>query len=126
MHTPTKIVLLFARREGLNITNTAEMELLLTPEAAEYVYRGNEEEGPEERALQRVKTAITQWVDKTPEGREAWEASAGDLNIGDIASHQIDEDDSLVPFLINQGISVMRAGVMGADKSLDFDTVLVH
>jgi hypothetical protein len=38
--------------------------------------------------MQELKRAVTSWIDKTPEGREAYEESCEDFNIGDLANWQ--------------------------------------
>lgn len=121
------IRIFFTRRDGLKVTDTAELELYLTTQEAIFtVCHGSDGDAHEERALGLLNKAMSKWIEETNEGRDAWESSCGDLNIGDIATYQHDTDPTLTPYLEAQGISIKRVEVMGANNSLPFDTVLAH
>lgn len=121
------ILLFFARNEGLKVTDTAELHLFLTTEKAiQSVYHGEDGESPVQRVLGLLDKALSKWIEETPEGREAWDSSCGDLNIADIATYEHDTDPSLAPYLKAEGISINRVEVVGSNNSLPFDTVLAH
>lgn len=54
-----------------------------------------------EKVMQAFSGAITEWVENTEDGLEAWEQSTEDLNIGDLIS---EDTQSLNPFLQKYGI----------------------
>lgn len=42
--------------------------------------------------LSAFKNGITEWIKTTKEGREVWDDSSDDLNIGDMAGYEYDRD----------------------------------
>lgn len=49
-----------------------------------------------------LEKALTNWARETKEGREAWESSSEDFNVGDLACALPSE--SLAPYLAKEGI----------------------
>lgn len=60
-------------------------------------------------------------------GRECWEHSCRDLNIGDLLSSTNFEDpkDSLAQFLKKEGITLKVAAQFGGQEIISYDKVLV-
>lgn len=79
----------------------------------------------ERKFLERLTTALTEWVKTTADGKEAWEYSSYDFNVGDLATSLA--DNSLVDMLKKYGIYNMDvdAGDISSQTWL-FDEVLVN
>lgn len=45
----------------------------------------------EKHFLEQLRKAITEWVKTTKDGKEAWEASSEDFNVGDLVDHTMCE-----------------------------------
>ena len=50
-----------------------------------------------------LKKAVSDWVDRTTDGREAYAANGNDFNLGDLA--QWDDDPTLLKFMELHGIT---------------------
>lgn len=69
--------------------------------------------------------ALSRWVRETQTGRDAWEESSEDFNVGDLSNYH--GDPSLTPILADVGIMDLRVKVYSADRSTwTFDTVLIE
>lgn len=77
-------------------------------------------------AWKSFKDAVTQWVQSTAEGAEAWESSVEDFNIGDFQLSEIETDDDLRSFARAHGIHEVRVSTKSYDDFRDFDEVLVN
>lgn len=68
---------------------------------------------------------MTEWVSQDPEGQKLWIRTTEDLNIGDLATVEMDR---LAPYLRRHGILELHVlycgGVTG--RGFSFDTVLVQ
>jgi hypothetical protein len=83
--------LVFVRKEGINvIEHLALVEVLM-----------HDPEASQEEVIRSLKAAVTDWVKETPEGKQAWEASSEDFNIGDYFCYG---PEKLRPFLQRHGI----------------------
>jgi NifB/MoaA-like Fe-S oxidoreductase len=83
---------------------------------------------PDAAVLQMVRRAVTAWVKQTDAGREAWEYSGGDLNIGDLMGH-IDTDKELNKLLEAAGFEELSIEGSSSESVSDrwtYDTVLVE
>ena len=82
---------------------------------------------PELKNSTQIMTAFTQavtdWVREYAEGADAWSASVGDLNIGDLLQHNQSKD--LERMLTNQGILVTSVLPLGTAEVIPYDRVLV-
>ncbi|MCL4296233.1 MAG: hypothetical protein KJ077_10915 [Anaerolineae bacterium] len=76
--------------------------------------------------LARLKTALTQWVNTTENGRKAWAEAAEDFNVGDLSLWQ--ENPVLVEILKAHGLHELKVEVIATQGASDwvFDTVLVN
>ena len=75
--------------------------------------------------LDALKQAVTNWIKTTTEGRQAWENSSQDFNIGDLANENIGPINA---YLKHHGIAIDDINVFSMDCSAgcwEFDTVLV-
>lgn len=70
--------------------------------------------------LSALKEAVTAWVLGTEKGKELWELSQQDLNIGDLAEYLDDRELSLE--LEKRNFRFLR--VVEPDDAVSFDTVL--
>lgn len=81
-------------------------------------------------ALLGLQRAVSAWVARTDEGRAAWEKSAQDLNIGDLASFfdpQGNPCASLRPHLAAQGIHRVKDEYVLTDSArVSYDRILVN
>lgn len=80
-------------------------------------------EGPFRRALTK---AITEWIRVSEDGKEAWEYSGRDFNVGDLSSYE--NDPVLEKQMKDQGIRRLQVGTIGDESACSdwvFDTVLV-
>lgn len=76
-----------------------------------------------EEAMEALEAVITQWVAQTPEGRESYEMSARDYNIGDFM-HDF-ENPEVVARLFNAGFQSVQIDSITPDESQPFDRLLV-
>lgn len=78
----------------------------------------------EEEVLEALERAVTEWVETTPEGREAWEDSCEDFNIGDFCCQ---EDPQLQDCLKTHGIhSVETRFELVESQEISYDRILAH
>ncbi len=80
----------------------------------------------DEGVLHHLQLALTAWINETPQGRAAWEASCEDFNIGDLDTLQDSHKASLQPFLQSQGILGTLSLVADGGDCFDFDTLLAN
>jgi len=76
--------------------------------------------------LKALQGALTQWAAGTSEGKEAWEDSSEDFNVGDL-SYEIG-DESMKPYLEKAGIAYLNIGVechVIRTLAWSYDTVLM-
>jgi hypothetical protein len=69
--------------------------------------------------------AVTQWVATTDAGRQAWEGSCQDLNIGDLDSFDAFKDANFLGLLAERGLAFQSLTVSDANQARSFDEVLV-
>jgi len=113
----------FARHEQGDVTTLGMLTVHVSHAlAAELHSFTNAEDG----VLQHVRTAITNWVNKTALGREAWQNASEDFNIGDLDSLRDVEKASLQPYLQNEGVIAIHSRVADGAGTLDFDALLVN
>ena len=74
-------------------------------------------------AKSKVVDAITQWINDTMEGKDAWSYSCTDFNIGDLS--QFEQSSTLNNILKQHGINSINIATISADN-FDFDEVLVN
>jgi hypothetical protein len=77
--------------------------------------------------LRALKEAVTEWVNKTPDGLAAWEESSGDFNIGDLANHDLTFINRVLSD--RHGVTITDIEVHSMDSQSDgwvYDTILVH
>lgn len=110
---PYATTLTFARHEGFDRDTTTLAILTLTHEA----------DIDQNEVFHRLTTAITDWVRKTDSGKQAWQNSSQDFNIGDLIHH--DGDPALARFLHWHGLHLSRLTVVDSECAEPFDTVLV-
>jgi hypothetical protein len=69
-----------------------------------------------------LREVVTAWVRETDSGKAVWEYSGGDLNIGDIASH---DERGFAKYTELHGIKDFRVLYVGdTSDALPFDMVL--
>lgn len=80
---------------------------------------------PTERAiLNRMIEAISDWMESTEEGRDAFEESVGDFNVGDLTAYDHHKGGALRERLKARGVVIQFANAMDINDSFDFDTRL--
>jgi hypothetical protein len=82
--------------------------------------------------LAALKKALTKWQQTTDEGKEAWEESSEDFNVGDLSNYEL-RKGTLRKLLAERGINKLeidiksRSGGMGASiGAWSYDTVLIE
>jgi hypothetical protein len=80
----------------------------------------------EGEVMETFKRAVNRWVLETDQGKEAWEDSSYDLNVGDLfGSHEGDED--LDRILADEGLfEVKCVWSLGEGAEYPYDTVLAE
>ena len=76
--------------------------------------------------LAALKAALTQWVQTTDGGKEAWEESNEDFNIGDLSNQSLEPINEI---LAKQGVRITDIEVHsmdGTSEGWSYDTVLVN
>ena len=79
-----------------------------------------------DQLLDAVRDSVTEWVATTKEGKEAWEASSEDFNIGDLAN----EDISPISKMIRKKhgyriVSIEAHSTDAVPSDWTFDSILV-
>lgn len=74
--------------------------------------------------IDKLKSGVTDWINQTKDGKDEWEQSSSDLNIGDLAGYEHDEslNDCLEEYGISFEVDVMNECV----NVLPYDTVLAN
>lgn len=76
--------------------------------------------------LEALQRAVTNWINGTENGKNAWRRSCSDLNISDLLN-EMPLDDSLLSLLADEGIFDLHIDMFGGGSSCwDHDTVLVN
>ena len=89
--------ILFTRHEGMSgMTNAAVLILETADDAASCT-----------DATEMFKRGITEWVNDTQAGREVWEVSREDLNIGNLLLAQPQDDEEFVTILRRHGVKLL-------------------
>jgi hypothetical protein len=79
---------------------------------------------PDKEAVVRALTsAVTDWIIETDEGKEEWEDSSEDFNIGDLDTAMTEK---LPPFLMRHGIQYIEIDMMSGLDEQNYDRVLVN
>lgn len=102
----------FARQEGAEITTLGTLGMLTT-------------HASDHDAWQAFLDATTQWVATTEAGRNAWNASSQDLNIGDMATSDAFQDTDFQRLLSESGLIFRDLHISDAERSINYDKVLV-
>ncbi len=105
----------FAREEGIDgVTAAAVLTIdLSNPVAVTHV-----------EVFERFTTAVTEWLRETDEGREAWEQSSYDFNIGDFVSGVNLKKSPFVEIASRHGLVVWEADTIAWDHMIAFDRIL--
>ena len=111
----TEFTFLMARHGGLNKCETAAILRLQSIDQGVQSYNA---------AFLRFIEAVSEWVKTTETGREAWEASVGDINIGDMLTYDHFQEPELKACLLRRGVEVVQAHQLVFDQQRDFDEVL--
>jgi hypothetical protein len=102
-----KVTIPFIRMDGTRLSTLAVVEFSL-----------DNKKDPQTE----LRKATTAWTRKTKSGKAAWEYSGGDLNIGDIASH---DDSGFAKYVELHGIKNFRIVYVGdTSDALPYDLVL--
>lgn len=104
--------LYFTRHEGVCITSMAILDLLTRSPM------------DDERVMNGLRGAMTEWVKETEAGRSAWRASSEDINIGDLLSDGSFNDPELVARMEIYGLRFVNGSIASGEESYAFDTVL--
>lgn len=103
--------LLFVRQESAEVTAAA-------------LVQGRTRHADNAAVLQAIRSVLSAWVATTEEGRQAWDASAADLNIGDVLSSDILDIAAVADALATQGVWVSDGAASLVDDMLAYDLVL--
>lgn len=76
-----------------------------------------------EALLEMVTRAITRWVNETNAGREAWERSSEDFNVGDLSNEIGDEE--LMSRLREEGVVALDIETHSTAHKWEYDRILV-
>ncbi len=76
-------------------------------------------------AFERFKKAVTEWVVESDEGRELWFTSANDLNIGDLLTYGVIDNEVFKIYMRKHGVTVKMAHSLTGDQRRSFDEQLV-
>ncbi|MBK4736207.1 hypothetical protein [Noviherbaspirillum pedocola] len=114
MHSPTNdsvLTLVFLRNGQGEVENLCMLRLRTEKQPSD--------------AVEALKAAVTEWVASTDKGRDVWDFSCCDLNIGDLDSHDGFADETLLELLRKHGVEYV-----GCSQALDaaivsYDKVLV-
>lgn len=74
--------------------------------------------------IDKLKVGITDWINTTKDGKDVWDYSSADLNIGDIAGYE--KDESLIDCLSEHGIGFEVKVMNGCGNIFPYDTVLAN
>jgi hypothetical protein len=74
--------------------------------------------------IEKLKAAVTKWINTSTGGDDAWGYSGGDFNIGDFASYE--DDPELNKCLSDEGITVNVALMNEPDAVYPYDAVLAN
>jgi hypothetical protein len=117
MPKPVTTDIAFTRQDGLVLSNLLVLRV-------EHTY--SKTAGVKTLILPAIKAGITEWIEKTKAGKEAWDYSCEDLNIGDIASSHT-TDKELLACLRRQGITGLDVVFELSDANeVSYDHVLVN
>ena len=70
-----------------------------------------------------IRKAVTTWIIETDAGKEMWEGTCEDFNIGDFFCHEVHED--LLPYLNSVGIKSIKGGE-AIENIVAYDTILAN
>ena len=107
---------LFTRQEGLGGIVRSAATLTLGTEAPSA--------DTHHEALNRFMRAITDWIRETDVGREAWEDTCQDFNIGDACNWGLKTSPTFAPFADRHGIVILELDTIAWDQHVAFDRVL--
>lgn len=85
------------------------------------------EKGEKREFFNALKKAVTSWVRDSVRGREQWDETMGDLNIGDLGMLGPDDYDDLSSFLNLEGITNFDVNILSAPTDgfeWNYDTLL--
>ena len=69
-----------------------------------------------------IDRSVSNWMNETDIGVEAWADSCEDFNIGDLVDYST--DPSLTPYMQEQGIEGLTIITSDGDNCFDFDRIL--
>ena len=72
-----------------------------------------------------LTSATTHWVNTTKEGRDLWDESCNDLNIGDLACGSAFKSAELLAALRERGLEYVDCQTGDCESALSYDEVLV-
>lgn len=111
------------RREVLFLATRIEAESRITS-AMITAWVGNPVDASELSFKTKLRNTLSDWVQTTTAGQQAWEESCEDFNFGDLAG--VIDDPELVSRLAKAGIHKLRVEIIGhARNSWNFDEVLI-
>jgi hypothetical protein len=105
-----KTTLLFTRDECLTVTTFAVVTFI------------SEQTQDPAILMEKFKSAVTQWINTTTAGHDAWTSNEGDFNIGDYANHAADTD--LNRLLLAEGIVIEISAIHDTECAYAFDMPL--
>lgn len=77
-------------------------------------------------AVEILKAIVTKWVKETEDGKDCWDNSNGDLNIGDLSLYESDFSEWAKPHLKKAGITDFEIPInVSVNESRLFDELLV-
>lgn len=107
--------IVFTRQEGLRIVTVAILKVTL------------DKDRPQDKIVEEFKRLVTMWVRDTHNGKELWDFSKGDVNIGDL-SHYDEEFSKFLRCLSkkNRGY-ILKASIVfngEVDDAVPYDTII--
>lgn len=104
--------LVFLRHERFEVSNIGILNLKTSLESDSEVKKA-------------LVDATTHWVNTTKEGRNLWNDSSADLNIGDLASSGGLQSTEFIDALRQRGIEYVSCNLGDCESALSYDKVLV-
>jgi hypothetical protein len=102
----------FVRQEGVRATTVA-MLTVWSPLA-----------GPDE-IVKAIKNGMGRWVVTSERGKQAWEETCQDLNVGDLLGQGYSQDRALAAILREECVVIAEGVITDWNEAWSYDTVLV-
>src|ERR1035437_9915177 len=76
--------------------------------------------------LAALKSAVTEWIKTTKEGKNAWEESSKDFNIGELSNYNLVKIDRILAKQGIHDIDIEVHSMEGTSEGWSYDTILAN